>query len=99
MNLYLAIPVLLMASLIAASGIAAITRGWVLPWNRRTVRRPRLHGIGQSVIAVSLCWHLAFGLLRDGSNASEWGVLTGSALLVAGALVMLASTRGEAPAR
>lgn len=40
MRLYLGIPVVLLALLIAASAIAAITRGWALPKNRKPIRRP-----------------------------------------------------------
>ncbi|MER5845576.1 hypothetical protein ABT126_00330 [Streptomyces sp. NPDC002012] len=40
MKLYLAIPLVLLALLIATSGVAAVTRGWVLPTNRRRSAAP-----------------------------------------------------------
>jgi hypothetical protein len=88
-KLYLAMPLALVALLIAASGVAAITRGWVLPMNRRHVRAPRVYGWGQLVLAFALCWQLVFGLLISDSDARPTGTLIGSAMLVAGILVMM----------
>ncbi|CAM5437199.1 hypothetical protein [Streptomyces canarius] len=63
MKLYVAVPLVLLALLIAASGVAAVTSGWVLPMNRRHVRAPRTYGWGQLAVAFALCWQLVFGLL------------------------------------
>ncbi|MCX4681754.1 hypothetical protein OG413_41875 [Streptomyces sp. NBC_01433] len=93
MRLYLAIPVVLLALLIAASGVAALTRGWVLPTNRLPVRRPRLYGWGQLVVALALCWQVAFLLLLSDPDTRQWGTLTGSVLLLTGLLVMMVSRR------
>ncbi|MFH8286413.1 hypothetical protein [Streptomyces antibioticus] len=90
MKLYLIAAILLLASLFAASGIAAITRGWVLPWNRRHVHRLRLHGAGQLVAAFALCWQVAFGYLVGVSGIRQIGTLAGSALLLTGVLMMTA---------
>ncbi|MEW1719539.1 hypothetical protein [Streptomyces sp. NPDC093109] len=92
MKLYLLIPVALVALLIAASGIAAVSRGWILPVNRRTVHRPRLHGWGQLTIAVALCWQAGFFLAGD-IDVRQFGTLSGSALLLAGIIVMTLSHR------
>ncbi|MGW9136343.1 hypothetical protein [Streptomyces sp. NPDC055681] len=89
MKFYLAIPVVLLALLIAASGVAAVTRGWVLPMNRRHVRRPRLYGWGQLVGAFALCWQVVFGLVISDSDTRQWGNLTGGAILLAGPIVMM----------
>ena len=89
MKLYLAMPLALVALLIAASGVAAITRGWVLPMNRRHVRAPRVYGWGQLVLAFALCWQLVFGLLTSDTGTRPAGTLIGSAMLVAGSLVMM----------
>ncbi|WP_405442275.1 hypothetical protein OG373_33655 [Streptomyces avidinii] len=89
MKLYLAAPLVLIALLIAASGMAALTRGWALPMNRRHVRSPRLYGLGQLVAALALCWQVVFGLVISGAGTRHWGTLTGGALLVAGLVVML----------
>ncbi|MFE4449251.1 hypothetical protein [Streptomyces sp. NPDC056796] len=95
MRLYLAVPVVLVALLIAASGVAAITRGWVVPTYRRPVGRLRLFGWGQLVVAFALCAQAFFLLvLSTGTSATRpWGSLTASLLLPAG-LVMMAVSRG-----
>ncbi|MFJ9584046.1 hypothetical protein [Streptomyces acidicola] len=89
MKLYLAIPVVLLASLIAASGVASVTRGWVLPMNRRHVRAPHLYGWGQLVVAFALCWQLVFGLVISDSGIRAPGTLIGSVILLAGIVVMM----------
>ncbi|MFF4449513.1 hypothetical protein [Streptomyces sp. NPDC001502] len=90
MKLYLVAPLVLVALLIAASGVAAVTRGWVLPVNRRHIRSPRLYGSGQLVTAFALCWQVVFGLVISDSATRLWGALTGGAMLVGGLVVMLA---------
>ncbi|MFE5402925.1 hypothetical protein ACFQ9Z_16510 [Streptomyces sp. NPDC056580] len=89
MKLYLAVPLVLLVLLIAASGLAAVTSGWVLPMNRRHVRAPRLYGWGQLVVAFALCWQLVFGLMISDSDARPLGTLIGAAVLLAGVVVML----------
>ncbi|NEC23876.1 hypothetical protein [Streptomyces parvus] len=93
MRLYLGISVILLALLIAASGVAALTRGWVLPTGRKHVTRPRLYGWGQLVVAVALCCQVTFGLMTIGFASRQWGTLTGSALMVTGVLVIAMSQR------
>ncbi|MET7495342.1 hypothetical protein [Streptomyces sp900116325] len=93
MRFYFAIPVVLLALLIAASGIAAITRGWVLPTNRRPVHRPRLYGWGQLVAAFALCWQQVFFWVLSEPDTRQWGSLSGSALLLTGLIVMMLSYR------
>ena len=89
MGLYLAIPSVVVALLIAASGVAAVTRGWVLPWNRRRVRRVRLYGWGQLVMAFGLCWHAVFWLVSSGPVIREWEAASGIALMLTGLIVMM----------
>lgn len=88
-KLYLAVPLVLLALLIAASGVAAVARGWVLPMNRRHVRAPRIYGWGQLVVAFALCWQLVFGLMISDSGARPSGTLIGAAILVAGFIIMM----------
>ncbi|MEV4429718.1 hypothetical protein AB0K23_30975 [Streptomyces sp. NPDC049602] len=90
MNPYLAIPLVLVALLIAAAGIAAVTRGWVLPMNRRHIRRPRLHGWGQLLVAFALFWQLVFGMPAGDPDVRMWGTSTGGVMLLAGLGVMIA---------
>ncbi|MEF9905202.1 hypothetical protein [Streptomyces sp. P9-A2] len=89
MRLYLAIPSVVVALLFAALGMAAITRGWVLPMNRRHVRHVRLYGWGQLVAAVGLCCQVVFGLVINGIGIRQWGTITGSVLMVTGLIVMV----------
>ncbi|MFD6495828.1 hypothetical protein [Streptomyces sp. NPDC060188] len=91
MRLYLVIPSVLLALLLVVSGVAAVTRGWVLPWNRRRVRAPRVCGWGQLVVAVALCWQAAFGLVIGDSDVRPVGTLIGSGILLSGIIVMLVS--------
>lgn len=93
MRLYLGIPAILVALLIAASGIAALTRGWVLPTNRKHVTRPQLYGWGQLVVAIALCCQAAFGLMTNDLGTRQWGTLVGSVLMVTGILVTAVSQR------
>ncbi|MGW1711012.1 hypothetical protein ACWCP8_37535 [Streptomyces sp. NPDC002206] len=93
MKLYVAIPVVLLALLIAASGIAAMTRGWVLPTNRRPVHRPRLYGWGQLVAAFALCWQQVFFWMLSDPGTRQWGALSGGALLLTGLILMMVSHR------
>lgn len=89
MKLFLAIPLVLLALLFAASGVAAVARGWVLPMNRRHVRNPRLYGWGQLVGGFALCWQVVFGLIINDSGTREWGTLFGGVVLVVGLIVMM----------
>ena len=93
MKLYLAIPLVLLALLIAAAGVAAVTRGWVLPTNRLPVRRPRLYGWGLLVVAFALCCQVVFLLVPSDPDIRQWGSLTGSVLLLTGLIVMMVSQR------
>ncbi|WP_433543816.1 hypothetical protein ACQPZG_00920 (plasmid) [Streptomyces sp. CA-294286] len=93
MRLYLGTAVIALALLVAASGTAAVTRGWVLPWNRRHVRRPQPYGWGQLLIALALCCQAVFGLMTPHLGTRQWGTSTGSVLMVTGILVIAASRR------
>ena len=92
-NLYLAVLLILVALLIAASGVAAVTRGWVLPVNRKPVHRPFLYGWGQLLVSFALCCQAVFGLVISDSGLRQAGTLTGSVLLLAGLVVMMAGHR------
>ncbi|WP_329615909.1 hypothetical protein OG244_24930 [Streptomyces brevispora] len=95
MKFYLAMPLVLVALLIAASGVAAVARGWVLPTNRLPILRPRLYGWGQLLVAFALCWQVLFLLVLSDSGTRQWGTLAGSVLLLAGLVVMTVSRRAS----
>ncbi|MEU6017214.1 hypothetical protein ABZ826_25170 [Streptomyces sp. NPDC047515] len=98
MMLYLAIFDALLALFCAAAGVAAVARGWVVPVNRRPVRRPRVYGWGLLVAAFALCWQPAYLLVLNdpdilGPGIRGWGSLPGSALLLTGIILMTLSRR------
>ncbi|MEV0692236.1 hypothetical protein [Streptomyces sp. NPDC050388] len=94
MDLYFAVFYGLAALLVSASGVAAVTRGWVLPRYRPRVRRVRLFGWGQLVIGFAYCWLVVFGRLAiDNPGVRAWVTLSGIALLLAGVILVLASQR------
>jgi len=95
MEFYLVIPLVLVALLVGASGVAAVARGWVPPMNRRHVRRVRLYGWGQLMAAFALCWEAAFRLVISNAGIRVWVTLFGSGLLVVGLIVMGASQRAS----
>ncbi|WP_261717206.1 hypothetical protein [Streptomyces sp. FZ201] len=95
MNLYLAITLILLALLIAASGIAAVTRGWVPPVSRKPIQRADLYGWGQLLCAIALCCQAVFGLVISDIGLRQIGILVGGALLLLGIAVMARSYRGD----
>ncbi|MCU4746265.1 hypothetical protein H7827_03500 [Streptomyces sp. JH002] len=93
MKLFIGALLVLPAVFLTAAGVAALTRGRVLPTSRRAVRSPRRYGWGQLIVAVALCWQAVFLLLVDDIATRQWGTLSGSALLLAGVLVAFTGTR------
>ncbi|MEU9609740.1 hypothetical protein [Streptomyces sp. NPDC048057] len=89
MSPYLVMPFVVLALLFAASGIAGITRGWVLPRSRRHVHNPRLYGWGQLALAFALCWQLTVGLLVDDADVRAWATPVGGLILVAALMVLV----------
>ncbi|MFI7008363.1 hypothetical protein [Streptomyces sp. NPDC050145] len=95
MHLFIAGVGLLVATLMAASGVAAVARGWVLPMNRGRVLRTRLYGCGQLLIAVALSWQMGVltGLVPLPDSAPT---LAGSVLLIVGLILLMLSQRSRA---
>ncbi|MBQ0828754.1 hypothetical protein [Streptomyces tagetis] len=96
MTVYAGVMGALVALLIGVSGVAALTRGWLLPVNRRSVRRVRLHGWGQLVMALGLGWNAACALTLDRLAAydglmREWGTFGGIALILGGLVLVMLS--------
>ncbi|MFF3558670.1 hypothetical protein ACFYXS_01285 [Streptomyces sp. NPDC002574] len=88
MELYWDVALVVIGSLYAASGVAAITRGWVFPWSRRHVGRLRLYGGGQLVLAFALCWQGLFGTVIGDPDARSTGSVIGSVTVVAALFVI-----------
>ncbi|MFI5634668.1 hypothetical protein ACIA8E_36035 [Streptomyces sp. NPDC051664] len=54
MRWYVVVPFAVMSTLATVEGIAAIRTGWVLPWLRNKVFRPRLWGYASLLMAACL---------------------------------------------
>ncbi|WP_457033742.1 hypothetical protein [Kitasatospora sp. P5_F3] len=93
MKLYIAIPILAFSLFFTVCGIAAITRGWVLPMSRRYVRNARLHGWGQLLMALALIWQVLVRLAGGDTGPLPWGLITGGALQLAGLILLFVSQR------
>ncbi|MGT2530866.1 hypothetical protein ACU4GG_30225 [Streptomyces nojiriensis] len=93
--LYIGIPVAVVALLVAAAGTATLTTGWMLPWQRKHVVRPRLFGWAQLLIAAALFVQLA-GLSVAGSPYASLFAMPGTVALLFG---MVLITRAQRPSR
>ncbi|MGE7389035.1 hypothetical protein ACQKM2_26520 [Streptomyces sp. NPDC004126] len=90
-GLYVAVPVGLMALLLAASGLATLSRGWLLLRQRRHIVRPRLFGWAQLLIAAALGVQL-IGLLVIDPVYRPVVVMPGSVALLFG---LVLTTRAQ----
>ncbi|GAA1009849.1 hypothetical protein STXM2123_1838 [Streptomyces sp. F-3] len=93
MDLWIAAPLVLLALLNAALGVAAVARGWLLPSFRSRVHQVRLHGWGHLMAAGGLFCHAVPGLLESGSGIRSLSALSGSGLLLGGVIAMGISRR------
>ncbi|MGW4706049.1 hypothetical protein [Streptomyces sp. NPDC004285] len=95
MSWYLAIPSAVLAALLLAGGVAALRTGWVTPWQRRWVHRPRLFGWAMLAVAGSAAFQASTALIDPrGVGAVVQGAALG--LLLAGMILLTLSQR---PAR
>ena len=94
-GLYFAVPIGVMALLLAASGVATLSRGWLLPWQRRHIVRPRLFGWAQLLIAAALGVQLVGLLVVDSAYRSAVTMPGVVGLLFA----LVLSTRAQRPPR
>ncbi|MFJ3303144.1 hypothetical protein ACIPSA_08500 [Streptomyces sp. NPDC086549] len=62
MHMYLVVAAVLVVTLMAVFGIAGITTGWVAPFGRRRVLRPKLWGYGQLLGAVGMSLWMFLGV-------------------------------------
>lgn len=70
LGLYVSVPIGVVALLLAASGAAVLGRGWLLPWQRRYIVRPRLFGWAQLLVAAALGVQLVGLLAVDSAYRS-----------------------------
>ncbi|MFE3269747.1 hypothetical protein [Streptomyces sp. NPDC059215] len=93
MGLYLAVPLGLLALLIAASGVAAVARGWVAPMHRGLVRRVRLYGWGQLLFGLGLCSQAVLQSVDDAPGIWLWEGDAAAGMVIAGLCVVGLSQR------
>ncbi|MFF3684456.1 hypothetical protein [Streptomyces sp. NPDC002187] len=93
MNLYVGIPVAVLAVLVAVSGVAAVRTGWMLPNQRKHVIRPRLFGYAQLLLSVCLGTQLAGALFLSGSDMRSAVTYGGTALMLGVPALVWASQR------
>ncbi|MGW7385695.1 hypothetical protein [Streptomyces sp. NPDC054794] len=100
MHMYLVVASALCVALLAAAGTAAVATGWVAPWGRRRVLRPKLWGWGSLVGAVGVGVFLFVGPEGGGPSVGVRGVVAwcGWGLFMVGLLVQfLAQRPGRTP--
>ncbi|MFF4832039.1 hypothetical protein [Streptomyces sp. NPDC001315] len=82
---------------LAAIGLAGVSRGWVPPWGRSRVLRPRLWGTGALLSAAGLSFFMFLGPLGDARPLHVYLPLAGMGVNFVGlALQMLAQRPGRA---
>ncbi|MFE5558280.1 hypothetical protein [Streptomyces sp. NPDC056544] len=94
-GLYVAVPTGVVALLLAASGVAALSRDWLLPRQRRHIVRLRLFGWAQLLIAAALGSQV-IGLLAVDPVYRSVVTMPGVLVLLLG-LVLI--TRAQRPPR
>ncbi|MFD0146479.1 MULTISPECIES: hypothetical protein [unclassified Streptomyces] len=70
--------------LFAIGGVLALTRGWILPYQRRWIRRTAVFGWAQLVVAVAFLLHAAEALLVEDPGVGVAVSNTGFAALLCG---------------
>lgn len=85
---------LLVVTVIAVGGVAAITTGWVVPWGRPRVLRPKLWGIGSLVTAVGAAvWTFLGPTVGPPHAPSAYVAWAGWILFMVGLLIQHRSQR------
>ncbi|MFI1715288.1 hypothetical protein [Streptomyces litmocidini] len=74
-------------------GAVAFRTGWMIAPARRTVRRPRVYGVGAMVMGAGVLTSTAvyFAVRIGALPGPPWGALAGNALVFAGAAFVAAS--------
>ncbi|MEU5045250.1 hypothetical protein [Streptomyces griseorubiginosus] len=87
-------------TVVAAGGVAGITTGWVVPWGRPKVLRPRLWGYGSLVTAAGgTVWSVLGPMAGPPHLPSACVAWAGWVLFMAGLLIQSRSHRpGRVPA-
>ncbi|GGW23606.1 hypothetical protein [Streptomyces alanosinicus] len=72
MNMYLMVGAPVVLGLLAVVGIASVTTGWVVPWARARVLRPKLSGYGALLSAAGWAVFIYLGPLGQGYGVLAW---------------------------
>ncbi|MEU2866722.1 hypothetical protein ACIQWL_42405 [Streptomyces mirabilis] len=81
----------------ALMGIAGIVTGWVPPWLRPRVLRPKLWGYGSVVGAAGMSLYMFIGPFRGLDLSMAPFAMTGIALFIAGMVLQMAARRPGGP--
>lgn len=100
MNVYVGIPVGVLALVVAALGVVAVRTGWLLPAQRKHIVRPRLFGWAQLLVAAGLALQVAAVVLVTDPAAQGYVRFAGLAvMLVAPGMIWAAQRPARAAAR
>ncbi|WBO64083.1 hypothetical protein [Streptomyces camelliae] len=72
MHMVLVVAATVLFGLLAAAGVASLTTGWVAPWGRARVLRPKLWGYGCLLGAAGWAVFIYLGPLAGGHNLLAW---------------------------
>ncbi|MGW4162471.1 hypothetical protein [Streptomyces sp. NPDC004788] len=90
MSWYIAIPSAVVGIAAAICGTAALRTGWILPWLRSQVVRPKLYGFSQLLMGAGLLIQAGSALADDpGDRVAVSGPATG--ILLAGVVLLFTS--------
>ncbi|MFB7451927.1 hypothetical protein [Streptomyces sp. NPDC056194] len=89
MSWYLALPSAVFAALLMVGGAATLRSGWVMPWQRGRVYRPRFFGWAELAMGGALGLQASTALLDDrGVDSMVRGIGLGCLFLGLGLLVL-----------
>ncbi|WP_406473791.1 hypothetical protein [Streptomyces sp. NBC_01615] len=98
MHWYLVAFAVLAVTGLAGFGIATITTGWVPPWARRRVLRPKVWGYGSVLSAAGMSLFMFLGPFRGPDADMTPYAMTGLAMFLAGTVLQAAGQRPGRPA-
>ncbi|MFF8378274.1 hypothetical protein ACF07V_19360 [Streptomyces sp. NPDC015661] len=92
MSWYLALPSAVLGVLMLAGGAATLSSGWIMPWQRGSVYRPRFFGWGQLLMGAALAIQASTALVDDRATRSTVQG-AGVGFLLAGLILLTLSQR------
>lgn len=99
MNVYVGVPVGVLALFVAVLGVLAVRTGWLLPGQRKHIVRPRLFGWAQLLVAAGLAMQVIAAVLVADPAAQGYVRFAGLAvMLVAPGMIWAAQRPARAAA-